>query len=189
MSWEIGKSYRLVDVDGFIQRISSNEVIYNKIHENIFKVTALDSSRWVTEIEKSGKKFNCNELNWVALLTINERIFFEEVSDTTSDNVTPIAPVYDNPVAEWLEKLNFVLQHDPFVQGIFWNSIINKVYIATEFGDINGTPPEIVKFIENKHEDLFKAIQAESKKELTQKRLQLLEELSKIDQELNRYGE
>lgn len=186
MSWEIGKSYRLVDVDGFVQRISSNEAIYNKIHENIFKVTALDSSGWVTEIEKNGKKFNCNELNWVALLTVNERIFFEEV--TTKTEFTGV-PVYDNPVAEWLEKLNFVLQNDPFVQGIFWNSIINKVYIATEFGDINGTPPEIVQFIENKHEDLFKAIQAESKKELTQKRLQLLEELSKIDQELNRYGE
>lgn len=185
-TWQLNKSYRLVDVDGFVKRVPNNHKIFDKIHENTFKVTKLNYDGFVLEIELVDKILSCNELGLLMLFNRSEYNMFEEVTTETEFNRIP---VYSNPVAEWLEKLNFVLQHDPFVQGLFWNSIINKVYIATEFGDINGTPPEIVQFIENKHEDLFKAIQAESKKELTQKRLQLLEELSKIDQELNRYGE
>lgn len=186
MSWEIGKYYRLVDVDMFVKGTPNNTKIFDKIHKNTFKVTRLDYDGCVLEIELVDKILSCSELCLVILFNRREYKMFEEV--TTKTEFTGV-PVYSNPIANWLEKLNFVLQHDPFVQGLFRNPVKNELYIPTEFGDITGTPPEIVKFIENKHEDLFKAMQAESKKELTQKRLQLLEELSKIDQELNRYGE
>lgn len=183
-TWQLNKSYRLVDVNGFVKRLPNNHKIFDKIHENTFKVTKLDYEGFVLEIELVDKILSCSELGLLILFNRSEYNMFEEVTTETEFNRIP---VYSNPVAEWLVKLNFILQNDKLVYGIHHDKVFNKLYIATEFGDIHGTIPEIVEFVENKHTDLLKY--KEAKEELVQKRLELLDELSKIDQELNRYGE
>lgn len=100
-------------------------------------------------------------------------------------NASQEQPVVDNNtiIAEWLRKLEYVFNKDLTLQMLD----ASRMILETDHGDVRGTE-EIVKFVDNRYNQLTLERQAKEKQELEAKRQKLMDELSEIDQQLGLYN-
>lgn len=190
VKWELNQSYRLVYVKEFLDSDPSNGEIYEVIKDNVFEVTATNDFGHPTEILVSGCPFTIEEFGLLYIFETRDIDYFylvEDVVSTTTQtaNVMPNTQV-NHFIAEWLEKLAAVYCGCMDVGCIDFRSD-NVPLITTDFGDIVGAL-QVVDFVNTRYTELKAKEDAKRKSELEEKRLKVLDELSKIDQELGLYN-
>lgn len=99
------------------------------------------------------------------------------IKQSTFTNCT----VSKDPVVEWLDKYQQVVSTNYHIGKI--NTSDYGVCLTTDHGDILGSN-QIVDFINNRYDLLQKEAKSNKQKELAEKKVKLLEELSAIDKEL-----
>lgn len=184
--WEEGKSYRLVDREGFADISNSNENIALLLGDSVFQVTRVSTAGRVLSI----KDYHPDQANVDYWFYDHDLQYFElveesgestEVFTTQTANVMPI----NYHIAEWLEKWSVVYNKCPDVGGFDFD-FNDNLMITTDFGDIRGAAA-IVDFVNTRYTKLKSEEADKRKAELEAKRLKVLQELSEIDQELGRY--
>lgn len=171
--WEVGKTYKLVDVKGFRQDESSeptNNRIADALEEfdYIFTVVALDGNGQVITTDK------------LSVQSLDVYVLFNH-RDLSRVEVVNSGTFSKDPVVEWLDKYYYVACADASVGKI--GSGFNEAYLETDHGDMLGSV-EIMEFINTRYYLLQKEAKSNKQKELAEKKAKLLEELSTIDKEL-----
>lgn len=176
--WEVGKTYKLVDVKAFRQdddSTSSNNEIADKLESfnYTFTVLELDANGYVTKTDN----LCSTDLEFFVLFNSRDLGRVKVVNSVALTNCT----VSKDPVVEWLDKLHYVFSNDNSIGRISVGTTC--VFITTDFGDISGTQ-QVVEFINNRYDLLQKEAKSNKQKELAEKKAKLLDELSAIDKEL-----
>lgn len=173
--WQVGKTYQLVDYEGFIAADSyGNGKIYGEIGYSEFKVIEVNSSSRVVGILVGGYYYRANDMNLTFIFKDEDLQYFKLVDDLPETKLSP-----DEIVIDWLDKLYYVLNNDTNA-----DTAVNAGHISlllrTDTVDICGSA-DLYEFINTRYNQLHEVNQ----KELQSKREQLLAELAEIDKQLN----
>jgi hypothetical protein len=190
MKWQLNHSYRLVYVREFLDSSPYNSRIYEVIKDNVFEVTAMTDSGNPAEILVSGRPFTMEDFGMYYIFYNGEIDYFYHVEDVVSTTQTatviPLTQV-NHFIAEWLGKLAYIVQTDPTVGSCLDVNLRAETIIDTDHGSIIGNH-KVVDFVDTRYTELKVKEDTKRKSELEEKRLKVLDELSKIDQELDLYN-
>lgn len=192
MQWQVGKSYRLVDAEGFNRQVQGyllgdNVKISSLLGANPFTVCGVNGGK-VLSIEEY-ERGELEILHWFDPEEIKYFELIEDVDKSQPKHQTECL-VYTNQtvdtVHEWIMKLGYVISTNDTISGLEVNLQTKEMFICTDFGDITGIT-QVIDYVNHNYAVKIKQEADKRKQELEDKRLKVLAELSEIDQELGRY--
>lgn len=180
--WLEGATYkfRKYMLNRFISRYSSNSKIAGLIGNNTFTVKRVDSDGKVIDLVE----FRRDDLEIDYWFDADEMDCFALVVDLRDmNNTNNIRPV-DDIIAEWLDKLQYVIENDNTVgYGLMLDSE-DVLTLSTDFGDIIGSYG-IYNIITNRYDLLQQEAKHKKNNDLMERKAKLEAELAEVNKELS----
>lgn len=178
-TWEIGKTYQLVDYAGFIAAdMYGNGKIYKKLGYSEFTVVEINAVGRVVHIATNNYDYIANDLDLTFIFKDEDLQYFKLVDSLPEMKSAPP----DEVVIQWLDKLYYVMRNDSSVhEQLYFNS--DGLVLTTDLCDIQGSV-DIYNFVDGLYGEMQSKAEIKRKKELQSKREELLAELAEIDKQL-----
>lgn len=174
--WQVGTTYRLKhDRDFVSENTYANSKILKKIGLNDFTIVEINEQGRVTLIKTANGLIRSIDLDLLYFFRDSELQYFEIVLPNTQNNI----PQFSNGIiVDWLDKLAYVSYNTCDIQSFDYGTLQMELF----GGEYITGAENIVKYIKDEYNRL-QSLNTQ-KKELQDKRKSLLDELTKLDKQL-----